>query len=111
MNGESEMPLLREPDPEQEDDATLFDDVVRMADRLGLQGDKRSNYIDDHMVEAGYERIQTRDSYVRIQQQDDPREDSGRSRWFGGGRQQQQQGRDPRNPRQGRQNLGNDDTY
>lgn len=84
------MPLLRN-EPEEEDDGTLFDEVVRMADRLKLTGEHRSNYIDDHMTEAGYERIQTKDSYVRIQQADDERGDTGRSRWFGGRQQQQQQ--------------------
>ena len=84
------MPLLRN-DDEEEDETTLFDDVVRMANRLGLQGEHRTNYIDDHMTEAGYERIQTKDSYVKIQQADDDRQDSGRSRWFGGRGQQQQQ--------------------
>src|SRR5215469_18098494 len=104
------MPLLRN-DEEEDDDATLFDDVVRMADRLGLAGDKRANYIDDHMVEAGYERIQTRDSYVRVRQQDDEAEQGGRSRWFGGGKQQQQQQGGPagRNPRQQQQNVDNSD--
>lgn len=100
------MPLLRDSNPEEEDESSLFDDVVRMADRLHLTGEHRSNYIDDHMTEAGFERIQTKDSYVKVQQQDDERGDTGRSRWFGGGRQQQQQGgaappargRNPRQP-------------
>lgn len=89
-------------DKEEEEEDGLFDEVVRLADRLGLSGDKRSNYIDDHMTEAGYERVQTRDSYVRAREQDDDGDGSGRSRWFGGSRERDRapaQGRRPQNPR------------
>lgn len=78
------MPFGRDNEEEEEDG--LFDEVVRLADRLGLKGDKRSNYIDDHMTEAGYERVQTRDSYVRVREQDEDEDGTGRSRWFGGSR-------------------------
>lgn len=70
---------------EEEDD--LFDRVSDMADRMGLQGDKRAVYIDDHMEQGGYERVQTRESYARIRQNEDdedPQERGrGKSRWFG----------------------------
>lgn len=84
------MPAFGSRNEDEEDNDTLFDDVVRMADRLQLQGDKRSNYIDDHMTAAGYERIQSRESYARVQEQDEE-DQSGTSRWFGksGGRGQE----------------------
>lgn len=81
-------------DNEEEEEDGLFDEVVRLADRLGLKGDKRANYIDDHMTEAGYERVQTRDSYVRVREQDEDEDGSGRSRWFGGSRGRDQGGRE-----------------
>jgi hypothetical protein len=84
------MPLGRDND-EDEDDG-LFDQVVGLADRLGLSGDKRSNYIDDHMTEAGYTRVQTRDSYQRVKESDEDEDGGGRSRWFGGGARQRDQG-------------------
>jgi hypothetical protein len=100
MNGESDMPLGRDND-EDEDDG-LFDQVVGLADRLGLSGDKRSNYIDDHMTEAGYERVQTRDSYQKAREADEDEDAGGRSRWFGGGGKTRPQGgrEQARNPRQ-----------
>lgn len=85
------MPFGRDSEEEEEDG--LFDEVVRLADRLGLKGDKRSNYIDDHMTEAGYERVQTRDSYIRVREQDEDEDGTGRSRWFGGSK-GQDRGRD-----------------
>jgi len=70
-------------DDEQEDE-DIFGNVSRMADRLGLKGEKRANYIDDHMVQLGYERVQTRESYARPQEPDG--DDGGTSRWGFGGR-------------------------
>lgn len=98
--GVNDMPGFRSNDEEEEEEGSLFDDVVRMADRLGIQGEKRSNYIDDHMTEAGYERIQSRESYAKVRQQDEE-DESGGSRWFSGGR-----GRESRNAAQGRKPPG-----
>lgn len=70
---------------EEEDD--LYDQVSSMADRMGLQGEKRALYIDDHMMQGGYQRVQSRESYAKVQQEEG---DQGSShRWFGGGGQQQ----------------------
>lgn len=79
---------------EEEEDDSLFDDVSSMADRMRLSGEKRANYIDDHMTAAGYERIQSRDSYARIREQDEE-DETGGNRWFGPsrGRGGAQQGR------------------
>jgi hypothetical protein len=68
-----------------EEDDDLFDSVSRMADRMGLKGDKRATYIDDHMMQGGYERVQSREGYSRVRDQDDEGGDGG-NRWgFGGG--------------------------
>lgn len=76
------MPFTRD----EEEDAT-FDEVSSMAERLGLKGKDRARYIDDHMIGLGYEPIQSRESYVRRQQQDDEGGDGGYgSRWGFGGR-------------------------
>jgi hypothetical protein len=54
-----------------------------MADRLGLQGEARQNYIHDHMLQLGYDPVQSRESYVRRQEEAEP---ESTSRWgFGGG--------------------------
>jgi hypothetical protein len=74
------MPFNRDDDDDKDD--SLFDDVAAMADRLGIQGEKRANYIDDHMTAAGYERIQSRESYARVRDQDEE-DESGGNRWFG----------------------------
>lgn len=85
------MPVFHD-DTDDEDD--LFDQVNRMADRMGLQGEKRATYIDDHMLQGGYQRVQSRDSYAKVQ--DDQGDDQGSgNRWgFGGGRRRQESGRD-----------------
>ena len=68
-----------------EDDDDLFDSVSAMADRMGLKGEKRATYIDDHMIQGGYQRVQSRESYARPEPEEGG--DSGGSRWgFGGGR-------------------------
>jgi hypothetical protein len=54
---------------DQEDD--FFDTVSAMADRLKMKGSRRAKYIDDHMREAGYRRVQTRDSYQLADDDDD----------------------------------------
>jgi hypothetical protein len=69
---------------EEEDD--LFDTVSAMADRMGLKGDKRSTYIDDHMLQGGYDRVQSRESYAKAAREEDDGQSDG-NRWgFGGGR-------------------------
>jgi hypothetical protein len=76
------MPFNRD-DSDEED---LYDSVSRMADRMGLKGPKRATYIDDHMTQGGYERVQSRESYAKIQDEDDEGGGDG-NRWgFGGGR-------------------------
>jgi hypothetical protein len=74
-----------------EEDVT-FDEVSGMADRLGLQGEARQNYIHDHMLQLGYDPVQSRESYVRRQEQEEQPQST--SRWgFGGGGGGRQQGR------------------
>jgi hypothetical protein len=68
---------------DQEDD--FFDRVVSMADRLGIKGQSRTNYIDDHMLQAGYERVQARESYAKVRQADEDDQSSG-NRWGFGAR-------------------------
>lgn len=70
---------------ENDDDDNLYDSVTAMADRMGLQGEKRETYIDDHMLQGGYTRVQSRESYAKAQQEDQDDQASG-NRWgFGGG--------------------------
>lgn len=80
MKGENRVMGFR--DEEEQDD--FFDSVAAMADRLQLKGQKRTNYIEDHMQAAGYERVQTREAYARVQQEGGDQGESGSSRWFGG---------------------------
>jgi hypothetical protein len=69
----------------EDDEDTTFDEVTAMADRLKLSGKGRMTYIDDHMQQLGYEPVQSRDSYVRKQQEQEDQGESG-NRWgFGGG--------------------------
>jgi hypothetical protein len=90
---------------EEEDD--LWDAVEAMANRMGLQGKERQAYIHDHMTQGGYEQAQTRESYVKVQQQEDPSQGGGASRWgFGGGARQQQQ-----RPNQGQGNRDDGDRF
>jgi hypothetical protein len=77
---------------EDEDEDNLYDQVDAMATRLGLQGKERQNYIHDHMIQGGYEQVQTRESYVRLQQDDDQGDRSG-NRWGFGRSQDQGSGR------------------
>jgi hypothetical protein len=87
-----------------EEDVT-FDEVSSMADRLGLKGEARQNYIHDHMLQLGYDPVQSRESYVR--RQEEP-EAEPTSRWGfggGGGNRQQNQGRQSRGSRD------NDDSF
>lgn len=77
------MPFARNDD--EEEDPT-FDEVVGMADRLGLKGKGRATYIDDHMTQLGYEPIQSRESYRRKKRETEE-DEQGTGRWgFGGGR-------------------------
>lgn len=68
-----------------EEDDNLFDSVSAMADRMGLKGERRATYIDDHMTQGGYARVQSRESYAKVQQEEDDQNSSG-SRWGFGGR-------------------------
>lgn len=70
------MPVFR--DESDEDD--LYESVSRMADRMGLQGEKRETYIDDHMLQGGYSRVQSRESYAKVQQEGEGDQGSG-NRW------------------------------
>lgn len=70
---------------DEEDEDGTFDEVSAMADRLGLKGKGRMTYIDDHMMQLGYEPIQSRDSYVRRQEDAEAEEGGSAGRWgFGG---------------------------
>lgn len=67
-----------------DDEDDLFEHVAAMADRMGLEGEKRENYIDDHMIQGGYARVQTRESYARVQENADEDAEGERPRrsWF-----------------------------
>jgi hypothetical protein len=86
---------------EEEDD--LYESVSRMADRMGLKGEKRATYIDDHMLQGGYERVQSRESYAKVQQEeeggggDGNRWGFGRGRGGGGGNRRSSRGDDDDN--------------
>jgi hypothetical protein len=54
----------------REDDDDLFDVVSDMADRIGMKGRERRDYIDEHMRRAGYRPVQTRESYARQEGED-----------------------------------------
>lgn len=69
---------------DEEDD--LFESVSAMADRMGLKGEKRATYIDDHMMQGGYDRVQSRESYARIRQNEDEEGGGDGNRWGFGGR-------------------------
>jgi hypothetical protein len=84
---------------EEEEDPT-FDEVSAMADRLGLKGKGRMTYIDDHMMQLGYEPIQSRESYVRRQEEAEADEGGSAGRWgFGGGGRGGGRGGNPRGGR------------
>lgn len=69
-----------------DDDDDTFEAVSDMADRMGLKGEKRSRYIHDHMTNAGYRRVVSKDSYRKVSgNDDDDDDDGGSSRWFGSG--------------------------
>jgi len=68
-----------------EEDDNLYDQVCSMADRMGLKGDKRATYIDDHMTQGGYQRVQSRESYAPVRQEEDEGQGGG-NRWGFGGR-------------------------
>jgi hypothetical protein len=88
-----------------EEDMT-FDEVSGMADRLGLKGEARQAYVHDHMVQLGYDAVQSRESYVRKPEEPEEQQGSG-SRWgFGGsGGSRQSQGRQGRGGRDSEDNF------
>ena len=74
--------MARDSEPKENDD---YESVAAMADRLGLKGKERSQYLHDHMTGLGYRMVP---SYVR----EDEDEDSGSGR-FGLSRSRRDQGR------------------
>jgi hypothetical protein len=62
-------------------DDTFHDDVLAMADRLGLKGDRRRKYVHEHMTGAGYRMEPT---YVPDDDNDD--DDDDKDSGFGLGR-------------------------
>jgi hypothetical protein len=91
-----------------EEDDDLYDSVVAMADRMRLKGQKRTEYIHDHMIQGGYQPVQTRESYARIQQEGDEEggAQGGPRGWFSGG---DRGGRSSGRP--GRQRGDDDDDF
>lgn len=63
-------------------DDTFHDDVLRMADRLGLKGDRRRKYVHEHMTSGGYRMEPT---YVPDDSGDDD-DDDDKDSGFGLGR-------------------------
>lgn len=71
---------------QSDDEDDLYDSVAAMADRMGLKGEKRATYIDDHMQQGGYQRVQSRESYARVRDDEDDDRGGDGNRWgFGGG--------------------------
>lgn len=69
-----------------DDDDDTFEAVSNLADRMGLKGERRTRYIHDHMTQAGYRRVVSKDSYRKGSKDDDDDDDNNTSsRWFGGG--------------------------
>jgi hypothetical protein len=68
-------------------DDTFHDDVLAMADRLGLKGDRRRKYVHEHMTGAGYRMEPT---YVPDDSDDD---DDDKDSGFGLGRRRSRGGR------------------
>lgn len=67
-----------------EEGPDFWDRVNGMADELGLEGEGRANYIDDHMIQGGYTRVQSRESYAKVAAEGETEQSPG-SRWgFGG---------------------------
>lgn len=62
----------------EEAEEDLFGAVSAMADRMGLKGEKRATYIDDHMLQGGYQRVQSRESYAPVQQSEEGESDGNR---------------------------------
>lgn len=57
----------------------LLEQVTAMADRMGLEGRDRRDYIHEHMTRSGYRAEPT---YVREEQDDSDRDDSKGSGFF-----------------------------
>jgi rare lipoprotein A (peptidoglycan hydrolase) len=68
-----------------DDEDDLFDQVVAMADRMNIDDPaRRAKYVDDHMIQAGYTRVQTRESYAKMrEEEEEAEEESGSASWFG----------------------------
>lgn len=64
-----------------EEGPDFWDRVNGMADELGLEGEGRANYIDDHMIQGGYTRVQSRESYAKIATEGEQADQSPGSRW------------------------------
>jgi len=81
----------------QEEEDTTFAEVAAMADRMGMEGDERAQYIDDHMSRLGYERVQSAQSYARpVDPQEQQQQQGGW--WRGGGQSRPAQGGGARAP-------------
>lgn len=100
------MPGFRTDD---EDDDSTFDEVSAMADRLGIKGEARFNYVNDHMTQLGYEPVQSRESYRRIQQEGED-DQAPASRWGFGKRSDPGQGSGQSRPPAGRR-RDDDDSF
>jgi hypothetical protein len=70
-------------------DDDLYDSVAAMADRLGLSGKERAQYVHEHMTRGGYKAVP---NYVKADK-DDEDDDHG-SGFFGSSRSRRRSGGD-----------------
>lgn len=60
--------------PNGDEDDDFFDRVEEMAEHLGMKGREKEQYIHEHMTRGGYRRVQSRDSYKRVERNDEEEE-------------------------------------
>ena len=83
------MSMFSQSDPDEESQSDDYGDVEAMANRLGLEGEGRTNYIDDHMKQLGYVPVQTRESYMKpTPPEEQQQEQAGAGSRWGFGRKQ-----------------------
>jgi hypothetical protein len=63
-------------------DDDLYESVSAMADRIGLEGRERQDYIHEHMTRAGYDAVP---QYVRREEEEEGRGSRRGSGFFGSG--------------------------
>jgi hypothetical protein len=73
----------RDGDNTTSNDTADFDSVSAMAERLGLEGKERADYIDEHMDGLGYDKVQSSTSYAVRPKEGEEEEGSKSRRKYG----------------------------